>query len=115
MRFFLPYSLHTQADTILLTQQLSNLGLMTQEQQLELYRSLWDGPLQRSKLLVKKHPDDPLDYRQALPGAEILSQPFPAELLPYVFRGRKPRRVCGLNSAALVNLGGSFQVVRLGK
>lgn len=115
VRFFLPYSLHTQADTILLTQQLSNLGLMTQEQQLELYRSLWEGPLQRGKLLVKKHPDDPLDYRQALPGAEILSQPFPAELLPYVFRGRKPRRVCGLNSAALVNLGGSFQVVRLGK
>ncbi|MGI6254825.1 MAG: polysialyltransferase family glycosyltransferase [Acutalibacter sp.] len=114
VRFFLPHPLHTQADTILLTQQLSNLGLLTQEEQLALYRSLWEGLLRGAKVLVKKHPDDPLDYRQALPGAQIVEEPFPAELLPYAFCGRKPRRVCGVNSAALANLGESFQVVRLG-
>ena len=69
-----------------------------------------EGPLAGKRLLVKRHPDDPLEYRQVFPGAEILSQPFPAELLPWAFRGRRPRQVWAFGSAALANLGESFSV-----
>ena len=113
VKFFLPRLLRTQADVILLTQQLSNLGLLPEERQLALYQSLGEGPLKGARLLVKKHPDDPLDYQQVLPGAQICPVAFPAELLPYAFRGKRPQQVWGLNSAALANLGEHFQVVTL--
>lgn len=113
VRFFLPRPLRTRAETILLTQQFSNLGMMGEGQQLDLYRRLGEGPLKGVSLLVKRHPDDPLDYRDVFPGAEILSQPFPAELLPYVFRGRKPKRIWAFGSAALANLEEHFEVIPL--
>ena len=113
LRFFLPRPLKTQADTILLTQQFSNLGLLGEEQQLALYRALGEGPLAGEHLLIKKHPDDPLDYRQAFPGAEVVAEKFPAELLPWAFRGKRPRRVCAFGSSALANLGESFETLRL--
>lgn len=113
VKFFVPHSLRTSAHTILLTQQFSNLGLLPEETQLGLYRELAQGMLAGEKLLVKKHPDDPLDYREVFPGAEILERPFPAELLPYVFRGKRPKRVVAFGSASLANLGESFQTVSL--
>ena len=113
LRFFLPRPLTTQADTILLTQQFSNLGLLGEGEQLALYRALGEGPLAGERLLIKKHPDDPLDYRQAFPGAEVVAEKFPAELLPWAFRGQRPRRVCAFGSSALANLGESFETLRL--
>lgn len=113
LRFFLPRPLTTQADTILLTQQFSNLGLLGEGEQLALYRALGEGPLAGERLLIKKHPDDPLDYRQAFPGAEVVAEKFPAELLPWAFRGKRPRRVCAFGSSALANLGESFETLRL--
>lgn len=113
LRFFLPRPLTTQADTILLTQQFSNLGLLGEEEQLALYRALGEGPLAGERLLIKKHPDDPLDYRQAFPGAEVVAEKFPAELLPWAFRGKRPRRVYAFGSSALANLGESFETLRL--
>lgn len=113
VRFFVAHPLKTKADTILLTQQFSNLGLLGDEQQQNLYRELAKGPLAGRRLLVKPHPDDPLDYRQVFPGAEIVHQVFPAELLPYVFRGRKPKTVAAFGSASLANLEESFRVMRL--
>lgn len=113
LRFFLPRPLTTQADTILLTQQFSNLGLLGEGEQLALYRALGEGPLAGEHLLIKKHPDDPLDYRQAFPGAEVVAEKFPAELLPWAFRGKRPRRVCAFGSSALANLGESFETLRL--
>lgn len=109
VRFFVPHPLKTRANTILLTQQFSNLGLLSEDEQLEMYRQLGQTRLAGARLLVKKHPDDPLDYRQVFPGAEILEQPFPAELLPYVFRGRKPKRVVAFGSSGLANLEESFE------
>lgn len=67
LRFFLPRPLKTQADTILLTQQFSNLGLLGEGEQLALYRALGEGPLAGERLLIKKHPDDPLDYPPGIP------------------------------------------------
>ena len=113
IRFFLPRPIKTKAETILLTQQFSNLGLLSEEGQLALYRELAKSRLVKGPLLVKKHPDDPLDYREVFPGAEILKEVFPAELLPYVFRGKRPKRVMAFGSAGLANLGESFETVSL--
>ena len=114
-RFFLPRPVRTKAQVVLLTQQFSNLGMLGEEQQRALYRSLAEGPLKGVPLLVKKHPDDPLDYQEVFPGAQIVSTPFPAELLPYFFRGRRPRQVWAFGSTALANLGESFQIVDLSR
>lgn len=100
LRFFLPRPLKTQADTILLTQQFSNLGLLGEEEQLALYRALGEGPWPGSACSSRRPPTTPLDYRQAFPGAEVVAEKFPAELLPWAFRGKRPRRVCAFGSSA---------------
>lgn len=63
--------------------------MLGEGEQLALYRALGEGPLAGERLLIKKHPDDPLDYRQAFPGAEVVAEKFPAELLPWAFRGKR--------------------------
>ena len=113
VRFFVPQPLRCRGEALLLTQQFSALGMLTEEQQRALYRALGEGPLAGERLLIKKHPDDPLDYRQAFPGAEVVAEKFPAELLPWAFRGKRPRRVCAFGSSALANLGESFETLRL--
>lgn len=86
LRFFLRCPIRAEGDAILLTQHFANQGLMTPEQQKQLYRQLQDTELAGLRLIVKKHPDDILDYRDIFPDAQILREVFPAELLPYVFR-----------------------------
>ena len=114
MRFFVPRPLRCRGEALLLTQQFSALGMLTEEQQRELYRSLAEGVLRGVPLLIKKHPDDPLDYGEVFPGARTIGTVFPAELLPYVFRGKRPQRVYAFDSASLANLGEHFETVGLG-
>ena len=113
LRLFGLKRVRTRAQAILLTQQFSGLGLLTQGEQAALYRRLGEGLLRGVPLLVKKHPDDPLDYRQLLPGAQQLAGTFPAELLPYLFRGPRPRQVYAFGSTSLYNLGDHFETVSL--
>ncbi|CCX37717.1 putative uncharacterized protein [Clostridium sp. CAG:1013] len=113
VKFFVERPIKTKADTILLTQQFSGLGLLGEEEQRSLYRELAQGPLAGRRLLVKPHPDDRLDYREVFPGAEVMREVFPAELLPYVFRGHKPKTAAAFGSASLSNLGESFRILRL--
>ena len=114
VRFFVPQPLRCRGEALLLTQQFSALGMLTEEQQRELYRSLAEGLLRGVPLLIKKHPDDPLDYGEVFPGARTIGPVFPAELLPYVFRGKRPQRVYAFDSASLANLGEHFETVGLG-
>ncbi len=109
VKLFVPRKIWTRAQVILLTQQFSGLGLMDREDQLALYGALARGPLGQVPLLIKKHPDDRLEYGTVFPRAKILRQVFPAELLPYVF-WRRPPKVCAFSSASLANLKDHFQV-----
>lgn len=113
-RFFLRRRIFTRADTILLTQQLSDLGILTPQGQREAYRRLWREYLCGGRLLVKLHPDDTLDYRGIFPGARFLRRPFPAELLPYVFY-RKPERLFAFSSSCCANLGKHFKIEQIGR
>lgn len=111
-RIFLKHPLHTSADAVLLTQHFANLGILSENGQRQLYASLRDGLLQGVRLVIKKHPDDTLDYRLIFPDARVIRQVFPSELLPFVFR-RKPKTVYTFSSTGAESLSPYFSVVRL--
>lgn len=113
IRLFLRRKIRTGAEAVLLTQQFSNQGVLGEKEQLRLYAGLRDGPLRGMRLLIKKHPDDPLSYEKVFPGAEVIRAAFPAELLPYVFK-RKPERVYAWDSTACENLRDHFVICKLG-
>ena len=112
IRLFLRRRLHTKADAILLTQQFSNLGIMDENEQKRLYQNLRKDVLHDVSLLIKKHPDDTVDYREIFPNAQILKPVFPAELLPFVFY-KRPKRVYTFDSASCENLKGHFIIRKI--
>lgn len=68
--------------TLLLTQHFMNLDLLSYEEQKEIYLTFADYFLNATKLVIKPHPSDYMDYCNIFPGCEILSPTFPIELLP---------------------------------
>ena len=68
-----------------MTQHFANLNMMSEEEQIRSYKLLRVNVLQDVPLIIKKHPDDFLNYRKIFPDAECIKEIFPAELLPYVF------------------------------
>lgn len=102
VRFFMPRPLTATADSILLTQHFSNLGILLWPQQEALYRRAAET-LRHVPLMIKRHPDDRLDYRSLFPGAQMITQPFPSELLPYVF-DRPPRHLYTFSSTGALTL-----------
>lgn len=109
IRFFLKRRIRTRADAILLTQHFANLGIMEEAEQRRLYEGMRDSLFKNVPLLIKKHPDDTLDYRTIFPHAQIIRETFPAELLPYVFT-RKPAAVYTFDSTSCENLRAHFQI-----
>lgn len=107
VHFFLPKPLEIRGQAILLTQQFARLGRMTLAQQRQLYRRLGETVLQGIPLAVKVHPDDTLDYGEIFPAAQLITVPFPAELLPYVGKCQ-PTHLYALDSAGCENLGSHF-------
>lgn len=113
IRFFIRRRIWTRAKGILLTQNFCVLGAMSRQKQIRLYEDLAAGPLFHIPLIIKKHPDDPLDYRSIFPRADVIRPVFPSELLPYVFF-RKPETVYTVDSTGCENLKDHFQIIRLG-
>lgn len=112
LHFFLRHRIWGCAQAVLLTQQFANLGIMTQAQQEELYRNLAENELCGVRLVIKMHPDDTVDYREIFPGARIIRQVFPAELLPYVFR-KKPETIYTFDSTGCENLSHHFSIRKI--
>lgn len=113
IRFFLPQKIPGGADAVLLTQQFSNQGLLSQEQQLRLYRQLRQEALRNVSLIIKKHPDDHQSYKEIFPDAVEIPWVFPAELLPYVLEN-KPSHLYTWDSTACSNLEHHFIIHQLG-
>ena len=90
-----------EADAVLLlTQQFANLGQLSLEGQISIYRHLFDYYLRGRKVLIKPHPDDILYYDSLFPEAEIIRERFPSELLPLAFR-ELPGTVCTVSSTGI--------------
>ncbi len=114
IRFFRTGKLRTRADAVLLTQHFANLGMMGEEEQSRMYERLRDDLLRDVRLVIKKHPDDTLDYRRIFPKAEQIRAVFPSELLPYVFV-RKPEKLYTFDSTGCENLRGHFMIYQIGR
>lgn len=106
---FISKKIQTKAQIIVLTQQFANLGIMTQKEQEEVYRRLYEKKLKDYRLLVKVHPDDRTDYREIFNGAQVIHEVFPSEFLPYVFY-KCPQIVCTLTSTSIESLQNVFTV-----
>lgn len=114
IHFFIREAIPTDAQAVLLTQHFAGLGIMTQQEQEELYRSLAVHALRGIRLIVKPHPDDTLDYTGIFPGAQIIRTVFPSELLPYVLHP-KPEYLYAFDSAGCENLAKHFIIKRIGR
>lgn len=64
---------------ILYTQPLSEDGVISEEEKIELYRQIIKN-YDEKELIIKKHPREKTDYRVIFPKVEVLDQSFPAEL-----------------------------------
>lgn len=93
--------LEGEADAVLLlTQQFANLGQLSLEGQISIYRHLFDYYLRGRKVLIKPHPDDILYYDSLFPEAEIIRERFPSELPPLALR-EFPGTVCTVSSTGI--------------
>lgn len=114
IHFFLKKRIRTKAQAILLTQQFSNLGYMTEQEQYRLYTRVKEQMPKKVRVIIKKHPDDSMNYSGIFPEAEVIKETFPSELLPYVF-WKKPRTLYSVNSTGCENLENHFIIRKLGK
>ena len=75
---------------LLLTQHMANLGLMTLEEQHQLYQLFADYLFPKdSHLVIKPHPDDIVgNYHRIFPDAAVLPFAMPSELMKYGVEGR---------------------------
>ncbi len=106
---FVRAPIHTQANAVFLTQQLSALGILSGEEQHTFYRALFASLPENTRLFLKVHPDDKTDYTALLPDAQICTAPFPSELLPYVLTPL-PKSLYTAGSTGYHNLVHHFRV-----
>lgn len=106
---FVRAPIHTQANAVFLTQQLSALGILSGEEQHTFYRALFASLPENTRLFLKVHPDDKTDYTALLPDAQICTAPFPSELLPYVLTPL-PKSLYTAGSTGYHNLMHHFRV-----
>ena len=98
--FRLPSLQGGEEDVLLLTQQFANLGQLSLEEQKSIYRHVFTYYLEGRKILIKPHPDDILYYSRLFPRCRILRDPFPCELLPFVFQ-KLPGTMCTVSSTGV--------------
>ena len=92
---------------LILTEHFANLRVISWEEQIFLYQLYIDYFLPNKALIFKTHPDDLLYYKELFPGAQVINQKFPAELLPFLFK-KKPDVISTISSTAIYGLSRCF-------
>ncbi|RXZ69759.1 hypothetical protein EPT53_05575 [Fusobacterium necrophorum] len=95
---------------ILFTQPLSEDGVMTEEEKIEIYRKILEKE-EIKELVIKVHPREITDYTKYFIGVHILQEKTPFEL--YLLHGLKGKRVITLFSTAVYGLD-DFEVIFYG-
>lgn len=98
---------------ILITEHFVNLGVMSLCQQAFVYKTLVEKYCEENKLIVKPHPSDTLDYSNVFPEAEIITDKFPSELLPFLFE-EKPSEILTMGSTGVYLLEPYFKIRHIG-
>ena len=88
-------------DIVLLTQPISEDGLVTESEKIDIYRSII-SKYDKDNLVVKTHPRETTDYKKYFPDTLVLDEPFPFEILNFL--GIKFKKVATLMSTAGLNL-----------
>lgn len=96
--------------TILFTQHLANLNLVTFEEQVLLYQILVDYFFEGRSIVIKPHPDDIIYYSKLFPEAQVVRERFPSEFLPFLV-DNQPDCVATVYSTAVYNLRGQYPEV----
>lgn len=94
-------------NTILLTQHFCNLKILTFEDQVLIYQTLFDFFIKQEQVIVKPHPDDLMYYGILFPNALVLHEKFPSEFLPFVFT-EKANTLATVSSTAIFPLESSY-------
>lgn len=89
-----------KSGVFLLTQQFTNLGIMSFKEHLLVYQLFSDFFLKGKKIFIKPHPDDICYYSQLLKGATVIRERFPSELTPFVFENL-PETIATISSTGI--------------
>ena len=95
---------------LLLTQPLSEDGVMIENEKIGLYKDVQKKF--KGNFVIKSHPREQTDYQKYFPDVYILPQNFPAEL--FLFIDAKLSEVVTIFSTAALNLKGSYKISFLG-
>lgn len=98
---------------ILITEHFYNLGVMSEKKQALFYKSLVKKYCEENQLIVKPHPSDMLDYSNLFPEAEVITDRFPSELLPFLFVER-PSEIMTMGSTGVCLLEPYFKIQYIG-
>ena len=99
---------------ILITEHLSNLGVLSEEEQIQFYLENVCLKYREEQIIIKPHPSDVLNYRKIFPNARVLEEKFPSEFLPFIFED-KPNKVITIGSTAVRLLEPYFDVEYIGE
>lgn len=109
--FFRVPEVHTSGTAaLLLTQHFMNLGIMTYDEQAELYKTYADSFLSNQEIYIKPHPDDFMDYENHLKNCKVIKGRFPIELLA-LRKDSALSTVATVYSTAVYTVGNLFENV----
>ncbi|MCR5772842.1 MAG: hypothetical protein K6G87_16590 [Butyrivibrio sp.] len=106
--FCVPDSIEASGEVLFLTEHFANLNLMSLDEQILIYQTVFDYFFQDKQITLKPHPNDLLFYEELFPNFDIIHEKFPSELLPNVFK-RKPEIVGTITSTGINNIKTAFQ------
>lgn len=96
------------SSTIVLTQHLANLRVMSLYDQILLYQNFVDYFFPAESLVIKPHPDDLLFYSRLFPSAIVIHEKFPSEFFPLIL-SNKPKLIATISSTAINGLRGYYE------
>jgi len=88
----------SQSDIMVLTQNISASGVISDKEQIEIYRKIVDE-YPNKRILFKPHPRDYINYEQYIPGIRVFKKNIPSQLL-YLL-GAQLQRVATIYSSAV--------------
>lgn len=95
---------------VLLTQHFCNLKIMSFEDQVTIYQTLFDFFVNQSEVYIKPHPDDLLYYGALFPKAKIIREKFPSEFLPFLF-SKRVNCLATISSTSIFPLENSYKSI----
>lgn len=97
---------------LLLTEQFANLGMMSADEQLRMYKFIRKEYVKDRELIIKPHPDDKTDYEHQIENCRVVRQIFPSELMPYIL-SQPPCCMMTVGSTAVLGFDGVCDTVVL--